>query len=730
MDKIYTKEWEWAGRRLVLERGKLANQATSAVRLQYGETVVLATVVRSRDRREDIDYFPLMVDYEEKLYAAGKIKGSRFIKREGRPTDEAILNARMIDRAIRPLFNDKDRHEIQVILSVLSVDQENMPGLVGLLAACFALYLSPVNWRGPIGGVGIGLQDGKFIVNPTYQEKEEGDLNLIVAGTDKKVIMVEAGAKEVSEEKILEAFEFAKTQIRPLLGFMEEAYQDLGPFEKEPVEKEEEKEKLLQLTEEFLKDNLNQYLFEEKLPRKGQRKEQVTRLKEALEKFLQEKGLEKEEVNWCLKKTDKYVEQAVTKAILEKGQRVDGRGIDEIRPLEAEVGLLPRTHGSGLFNRGETQVLSVVTLGAPGMEQYLDNMEENGTKRYMHHYNFLPFSVGEVGFMRGPSRRDIGHGALAEKALLPVIPSKEDFPYTIRVVSEVLSSNGSSSMGAVCGSTLALMDAGVPIKRPVAGIAMGLASNPDLSQWKVLTDLQDLEDGEGGMDFKVAGTEKGITAIQLDTKTEGLTEEIIKETIARARQARLQILEVMKRAIDKPRADLSPYAPRVVSFAINPDKIRDVIGPGGKVINEIIAETGVTIDIEQDGNVFVSSPDKEALEKAVKWIKQITHEVKVGEVFQGKVSRILDFGAIVEILPNQEGLVHISELAHNHTKKVEDVVKVGDVIPVKVIEIDKMGRINLSIKALQPKPDNVSAHKPKIKPRRPSSKVFKKKPRR
>ncbi len=706
-EKIYRFSREWAGRQLIFEKGKLANQALSSVRLQYGDTVVLATVARAKQLNKDIDYFPLMVDYEEKLYAAGKIKGSRFIKREGRPTDEAILHGRMIDRAIRPLFNERDRREIQVILSILSVDHENIPSVLALLAASFALYLSPLDWQGPLGGVRIGRVNGQFVVNPTYAEKEEGDLDLIVAGTEEKVIMLEAGAKEVSEEAMLEAIELAKRQIKPIIDFMKEVKEQLPAAPKEKVEVASEEElKGKDILEEFLATHLERYLFDKTLGTKAKRKQQVENLKQAAEEYLKEKGLIEEEREALLKKIDSYVEKAVTAAILDRGQRVDGRGLDEIRPLSAEVGLLPRTHGSGLFNRGQTQVLSIATLGAPGEEQYLDSMEESGTKRYMHHYNFPPFSVGETGFMRGPGRREIGHGALAEKALLPVLPSKESFPYTIRVVSEVLSSNGSSSMGAVCGSSLALMDAGVPLKKAVAGIAMGLASENNLARWRVLTDLQDLEDGEGGMDFKVAGTKDGITAIQLDTKTLGLTKEIVEETLKRARLARLQILEVMSRAISAPREHLSPYAPRVISFKINPDKIRDVIGPGGKVINEIISETGVTIDIEDDGSVFVSSPSKESLQKAVDWIKNLTREVQVGEVFQGKVSRIMDFGAFVEILPNQEGLVHISELAYGHTKRVEDVVKVGDIIPVKVIEIDKMGRINLSLKAALPKPQS------------------------
>lgn len=690
----------------MVEKGRLANQATNSITVQYGETVVLATVVRSKQERNEIDYFPLMVDYEERLYAAGKIKGSRFIKREGRPTDEAILNGRMVDRAIRPLFNDRDRNEIQVVLSILSIDGENAPSTVALIAASFALHLSNVDWKGPIGGVRIGLKENEFIVNPTTEQIKEGDLDLTVAGTDDKIIMIEAGAKEVPEDAMFNAMELAKKEIKPLIDFVEKIKKELPAEERIKVEVlEEETSEAIRLMEEFLTENLNQYLFNANLETKTKRKAEVENLKNAILDYLADKGIEEDEIKKAVKKLDKYVEAAVTEAVLEREQRVDGRKIDEIRELSAEVSLLPRTHGSGLFNRGQTQVMTVTTLGAPGEEQILDGMEESGTKRYMHHYNFPSFSVGETGFMRGPGRREIGHGALAEKALLPVLPSKDDFPYTIRLVSEVLSSNGSSSMGATCGSSLALMDAGVPIKKPVAGIAIGIASNQDMSKWKVLTDIQDLEDGKGGMDFKIAGTRDGITAIQLDTKTLGINSEITKEALARGLKARLEILDVMAKAISEPRKELSPYAPRVISFKINPEKIREVIGPGGKIINEIIDETGVTIDIEDDGSVFIASANAESLEKAVKWVKEIVHEVQPGEIFNGRVSRIMDFGAFVEILPKQEGLVHISELAYTRTDKVEDVVKVGDVIPVKVIEIDRMGRINLSFKATQPKPE-------------------------
>ncbi|MCK4744708.1 polyribonucleotide nucleotidyltransferase [Candidatus Parcubacteria bacterium] len=712
--KVFAFEIEWAGRKLAVETGKMANQADSSFRVQYGDTVVLATVVRSKNMRAEIDYFPLMVDYEEKLYAAGKIKGSRFIKREGRPTDEAVLNGRMIDRAIRPLFNDKDRNDIQVILSVLSVDQENVPAVVGLIAASLALSTSQINWAGPIGGVRIGRIDNNFIVNPTYEERENGDLDLVVAGTAEKVIMIEAGAEEISEEDMFKAIEFAKTQIAPVVEFINKIKEQFPVVEKIEI-LEKEKQEWEPVLEKFLAENLNKYLFDKSLATKSKRKQQVEELKKATENFLQSKNLEEDEIKTALKKIDKKTEAAVSEAILNEKKRVDGRAINEIRKLEAEVGILPRTHGSALFDRGQTQSLSVVTLGGPGDEQILEGIEGDSTKRYMHHYNFPPFSVGETGFMRGPGRRDIGHGALAEKALWPVLPNKEEFPYTIRVVSETLSSNGSSSMASVCGSSLSLMDAGVPLKKAVAGIAIGLASNEDMSKWQVITDIQDLEDGKGGMDFKVAGTKDGITAIQLDTKTGGLNSEIIREALKQGGEALKNILEVMKSAIPETRKEMSPYAPRIISFKINPDKIRSVIGPGGKMINQIIDETGVSIDIEDDGMVFVCSTDQESSKKAIDWIKDIVREAKVGETFQGTVVKIMDFGAFVNILPNQDGMVHISELAHNRVEKVGDVVKIGDVIPVKVIEIDNMGRVNLSLKATQPIPDNLKNSKPAFK---------------
>ncbi|MBT4277741.1 polyribonucleotide nucleotidyltransferase [Candidatus Falkowbacteria bacterium] len=706
---------KWLGRDLTFKTGKLAKHANSAVTVQYGETVVLATVVESKEEK-DIDWFPLMVSIEERLYAAGIIKGSRWIKREGRPTDEAVLAGRMIDRSIRPLFSGESRKDVQVMLTVLSVDKENDHDIVGLVAASAALAISGVDWDGPIGGIRVGKIEDKFVFNPTYEEREKSNLDLIVVGTEQKTIMIEAGAKEAKEQEIFEAIKAGQKELQGAVELIKEMKNKIVVDEDKKVEEKlseaeiearEEKTKLINIANEWLKENVNKILFnKEHYKTKKERKASVTAIKTGLNDYLFDKGIEKNDRTFAIKKTvEKAIDGEVTREIVDNERRVDGRGLTEIRGLEADVEILPRNHGAGLFSRGETQVMSIVTLGPPGLEQLLEGIEGTGTKRFMHHYNFPPFSVGEARPVFGPSRRDIGHGALAEKALEQVIPSKEDFPYIIRIVSETLGSNGSSSMASTCAATLALMDAGVPIKKPVAGIAIGLASNDDMSKWKVLTDIQDLEDGKGGMDFKVTGTSEGITAIQLDTKTNGLTEEIIAQALKQGREAINQILNVINESIAAPREELSKYAPRVITLNINPERIRDVIGPGGKIINKIIDETGVSIDIEDDGSVFIASAEAEGLERAVQWVKDLTHEVEAGEVYEGKVVRIMDFGAFVEILPGKDGLVHISELAHARTEKVEDVVKIGDVISVKVIEIDKMGRINLSFKATQPMPD-------------------------
>lgn len=700
-------ETEWAGRKLIIETGRYAGQANGACTVQFGDTVVLACATMGSDPREGIDFFPLSVEYEEKLYAAGKIKSSRFIKREGRPTDEAVMTGRMIDRTIRPMFPDGVRHEVQVVLEVLSVDMENDSDIPSLIAASAALSISDIPWEGPLAGARVGRINGEWVLNPTFEARGKSDLDLIVAGTEDRVLMIEAGAKEVSEADMNAGILFGQKHLRKVRELIVEAQKAVGKKKVEakllsgdPDETEEErkeKEGLMAKAHAFLDSRIAAALFSGPKVSKGERQAAVGRLKAELEEALKAEEIGKDKRKIALEAADWIFEDAVSKAILEREQRVDGRSLTDIRPLSSAVGLLPRTHGSGLFQRGETQVLSLTTLGGPGDVQTLDGMEEVGKKRYMHHYNFPPYSVGETGRIGGSGRREIGHGGLAEKALMPVLPEKEQFPYTIRVVSEVLSSNGSSSQGSICGSTLSLMDAGVPIKRPVAGIAMGLASD-DKGNYKILTDLQDLEDGDGGMDFKIGGTRQGITAIQLDTKTKGLTPEIVEKTLNQAKAARLQILDVMEAAIAAPRPDLSPFAPRIVSFKIHPDRIRDVIGPGGKVINEIIDATGVSIDIENDGSVTICSANKAQLDRAVQWVRDLTREVAVGERFQGKVTRIMDFGAFVEVLPGQEGLVHISELAPFRVNKVTDVVKVGDVIPVVCIKIDELGRINLSLK--------------------------------
>ncbi len=710
---------ELGGRTLTLETGRLAEQADAAVLAQYGETVVLATVVMSSQEREGIDFFPLMVEYEERLYAAGKIKGSRFIKREGRPPDEAILTSRLIDRAIRPLFDERLRRDVQVICTALSWDQDNDPDILALVAASAALSISSIPWDGPIGALRIGripaeedATRAEWSLNTTYLARTKSQMDLVVAGTDEKVVMLEAGAQEVTEEVAGDAIAFALKHmgaITKLIGEFKakagKAKVAVAPHEMADEEERkiaEEKIALVAKVQKWLEARVPEVMYSETKPSKFSRHAAMDQLQEELEAYLVKEQIGKDKRKDIFTFFKKYVEHEITRKILEEDKRVDGRKLTEIRPLSSSVAILPRTHGSGLFQRGETQVLSTVTLGSPGMEQTLDSMEETGKKRYMHHYNFPPYSVGEAKPMRGPGRREIGHGALAERALLPVIPSdKLVFPYTIRVVSEVLGSNGSSSMASTCGSTLALMDAGVPIKKPVAGIAMGLASD-EKGHYKILTDLQDLEDGPGGMDFKVAGTRDGITAIQMDTKTKGLTLKMCQETLAQALKARLEILAVMEQAIAQPRAEMSPHAPRIYVLKISPDSIRTVIGPGGKMINEIIAVTGVQIDIEDDGTVMVTAPNPDSADKALSWIKQLTHQVAAGERYDGKVTRIMDFGAFVEVLPKQEGLVHISELAPFRVGSVTDVVQEGDIIPVVVKEIDTMGRINLSLKDADP----------------------------
>ncbi|MDA3802983.1 MAG: polyribonucleotide nucleotidyltransferase [Patescibacteria group bacterium] len=708
MEKVFSKEW--LGRTLSIKTGKIAKQADAAIWVQYGETVVQATVVQSKTER-GVDFFPLMVDLEEKLYAAGIIKGSRWIKREGRPTDQAVLTGRMIDRSIRPLFDESDRRDVQVIITVLSVDQENDHDIISLVAASAALSISGVDWKGPIGGIRVGLIDDKFILNPTYKEQAESSLDLIVAGNEEKSIMIEAAADELPEEKMAEAIALGQKEMQGAISLIKELKEGVEIKEntvkveektEEEIAIEKEQEENLKLGEEWLNENISNILFNQKYYSKGERKAAVSAIKDGLKEYLKEKGIEKDKAATVVKKlVEKKVDEEITRAITEEKKRVDGRALDEIRDLSAEVSLLPRTHGSSLFSRGETQVMSIITLAGPGMEQSLEGLEGQSTKRYMHHYNFPPYSVGETSPLRGTGRREVGHGALAERALQPMIPSKEEFPYTIRVVSETLESNGSSSMASTCASTLALMDAGIPIKKPVAGIAMGLASTKNLEKWVVLTDIQDLEDGDGGMDFKITGTDKGLTAIQLDTKTMGITNEIVNQTLTQGRKALNEILDVITTAIPEPRKEMSPHAPRLVSFKVDPEKIGAIIGPGGKIINKIIEETDVSIDIEDDGQVIICGSNAEMVKNAVGQVKEIVKEFEAGEIIEGKVVRILDFGVFVALNANQDGMVHVSELAPYRIEKPSDFLTVGDVVTVKIKEIDSQGRINLTMKGLE-----------------------------
>lgn len=717
---------EVAGRELKVEIGKLAKQAHGSCTVAYGETVVLATAVMSPQPREGVDYFPLVVDYEERLYAAGKIKGSRFIKREGRASDEAILTSRLIDRSIRPLFKETDRTDVQVVLTVLSYDGINDPEFPSLIAASVALGISPIPWSGPVAAAKIGRINNELVLNPTVEARQKSDLDLFVVSTIDEVVMIEAGAKQVKEDDMAEAIEFAGKHIKKLIPFIESIIKEVGVPKRE-AKLDEEKQVLQKLVEEkvhnfFQEKDLSSCFHADK----SKTKQAIEELKAELDQILKDDNeVSKDARAMGMAMFDMMLEKAFKSLVLDKKKRPDGRQFNEIRSLSAEVAILPRTHGSGLFSRGETQVLSIVTLGAPGDEQVLDTMEESGAKKYMHHYNFPGFSVGEVKALRGPGRREIGHGALAEKALVPVLPKDEDFPYTIRVVSEVLESNGSSSQASICGSTLSLMDAGVPILAPVAGIAMGLVlDEKDKKRYQILTDIQGIEDHSGHMDFKVAGTAEGITAIQLDIKLGGISYGIVRETLAGARVARLQILEVMKQAIAAPRPELSQYAPRIITLQINPDKIRDVIGTGGKVINEIIAKCNVAIDIEQSGLVLITSTDQEGAQKAKQWVENIVKDIEIGQIYEGKVTQIIkdrnsgkEIGAIVEILPGKDGMVHISQIAYNRVENVSDVLKIGDVVKVKVADVDSVNnKVSLSIKDLLPKPEGYVERPPFKKP--------------
>ena len=687
-----------AGRTLTLETGKLAGLANGSVLVRYGGTDVLVNVAASKEPREGIDFFPLSVDYEEKLYAVGKIPGG-FIKREGKPTEKAILASRAIDRPLRPLFPKDFRNDVCVTATVMSVDMDNSPEVAAAIGASAAVSISDIPFNGPMASVNVGYIDGEYVINPNVEQREKSLLNLTVAGTYDKIIMIEAGAHEIPDDVMLGAIKAGHVEIKKIVEFIKNIQNEIGKPKMEYKSFAVNQEVYAEVEKEF-KDKM--YEAVQALD-KEVRDQNIDKLSEEVKSYFTEKyGEEKlsemsQDISDSLYKLEK---KCVRYMILEEHKRPDGRQIDEIRPLSCEVGILDRTHGSALFTRGQTQVLSVATLGAISDVQVLDGLDEEESKRYMHHYNFPAYSVGEARPSRGPGRREIGHGALAERALEPVIPSQEEFPYTIRVVSEVLSSNGSTSQASICGSTLALMDAGVPIKEPVAGISTGLVTdelNPN--RHIMMVDIQGLEDFFGDMDFKVGGTKNGITAIQVDIKIDGLTYEIIEEAFAKTNKARQYILnEIMLKQIEKPRDEVSKYAPKVITTQINPDKIRDVIGPGGKMINKIIEETGVKIDIEDDGRVFIGAVEQEAAHKALRMIESIAKDIEVGEIYLGKVTRIMNFGAFVEIAQGKEGMVHISKLSKERVEKVEDVVKVGDEILVKVTSIDDQGRINLSKK--------------------------------
>lgn len=681
-------QMDLSGRTLTIETGELAKQAGGAVMVRYGDTVVLVTATGSKEAK-DIDFFPLTVDYEEKMYAVGRIPGG-FIKREARPPETAILNSRLIDRPIRPLFDKGVRNEVHVVATVMSVDYDCDPAICGMIGASAALTISDIPWNGPIAGVRMGRVNGEFVVNPTKAQLEETDLNVVVAGTKDAILMVEGGAQEVPEELLLEVIMAAHEEIKKIVAFQEEFQPKVGKVKREFPNKDVPEE-IVAAVKAFAHDKLDAAV---RCADKQQRDEQENAVRAETYEHFEE--IYPENMNDVRLAFDKLVKEVVRHMITVEKIRPDGRQLDEVRPITCRVGVLPRTHGSGLFTRGQTQVLNITTLAPLSEKQTIDGIGIDTEKRYIHHYNFPSFSVGETRSSRGPGRREIGHGALAERALVPVIPSEADFPYAMRLVSEVLESNGSSSMASVCGSTLSLMDAGVPIKAPVAGIAMGLVTKDD--HYTILTDIQGMEDALGDMDFKVAGTAKGVTAIQMDIKISGLSREILHEALEQAHKGRMHIMGIMMETINAPRESMSAFAPRIITMNINPDKIRDVIGSGGKVIRGIIEETGAKIDIEDDGTIFIAATEQSSADKAIEIITNLTKEVEVGEVYMGKVTRLMAFGAFVEVLPGKEGLVHISKLAKERVEKVEDVVNVGDEIMVKVIEIDKQGRVNLSRK--------------------------------
>ncbi len=680
---------------IVVELNDWAAQANGAVLVRLGDTVVLATAVMNKTPRPEGDFFPLTVDYEEKYYATGKILGSRFVKRETRPSEEAILAARVIDRSIRPRFNLRMRNDVQVILTVLSIDSDNDPDVPAMLGASLALSLSDIPWDGPIAGVRIGRKEGAFLICPTYTERETADLDVIISGTKERINMIEAGAAEIAEDIFYDAVLAGDVAIKELIRFQQDIIREHAPAKAKAFVIEPAPELAALVKKEF-SERIEQSLYQKS------KKGAYASIGDLKAEWTNRASAAHPEL-FTRTATDALFEDEINdilhRRIIDRGERPDGRKTDQLRDLSATVDMLPRVHGSGLFMRGETHVLTSLTLGAPGDQQIIEGMEIRGKKHFLHHYNFPPFSVGETRPLRGPGRREIGHGALAGRAIVPLLPAKDDFPYTIRLVSEVLSSNGSSSMASVCGSSLALMQGGVPIKKHAAGAAMGLVLN-DKGEYRVLTDIQGPEDHHGDMDFKVAGTRDGITAVQMDVKIDGITPEMLRSALTDARAARYKILDVMEATIMRPSAELSPYAPRIITLKINPEKIGAVIGPGGKMINEIIAETGVQIDIEDDGTIFITSENADGMARALAIVKQITREFKPGELAEGKVVRILDFGAFVELAPKQDGMVHISELAPWHVNRVTDIVNLGDVIPVKILEIDDLGRINLSLKAV------------------------------
>ena len=680
----------FAGRELVVETGKTCELSNGSCWVRYGETVVMANVTASVKPREGVDFFPLSVDYEERLYSVGRIPGS-FMKREGKPSEKAILTSRVVDRPIRPLFPKDMRNDVSVVMTVLAVDPDNSPEIVGMIATSIAISISDIPWNGPIGGISVGLVDGEIVLNPTLEQRARNDLNLTVAGTKDKVVMIEAGANEVDDDTMLNAIIAGHTEIKKLVAFISDIQAQIGKkkFEFESMEVDHD---MFDAIEEFAADRVKVALDTDD---KNKREEMLNPIKDDIHAKFDELYPEKTAmIDECIYKLQKKI----VRNWLYEGKRVDGRGIDDIRPLAAEVGVLPRVHGSGLFTRGQTQVLTVATLGPVSDAQKIDGLDEEDTKRYMHHYNFPSYSVGETKPSRGPGKREIGHGALAERALEPVIPPVEEFPYALRLVSEVLSSNGSTSQGSICGSTLALMDAGVPIKAPVAGISCGLITRDDGS-FQTMVDIQGLEDFFGDMDFKVGGTKKGITAIQVDIKVDGLTYDIIKEAFAKTHKARDYILdEVMLKAIPEPRPEVGKYAPKMLQTKVPVDKIREVIGQGGKVIQKISADCQVKIDINDDGNVFISGVDINNARKALQIVNTIANDPEIGAIYRGKVVKLMNFGAFVEIAPGKDGLVHISKLDKQRVEKVEDIVSVGDEIVVKVMEIDNQGRINLSRK--------------------------------